>query len=134
MESCSMKINYLFCLLSHSLTISVGSVVLCYGVCKRRRPDVSDPALTKVWWSSFPFLRSWGHISTYVPAPTRRHLQVYSHRVEVNRKCYSEPVLLSYFHHFYEWLMRFTREIFNGKKYRAGLNFINQKTTGLWKV
>lgn len=70
--SCSIKIKCLFLL-------SLGSLVLCNGVCERRRPDVSDPTLTEVWWSSLSFLCSWGHFSTDVSASARRHLQVKAH-------------------------------------------------------
>ncbi len=108
----SMKINSVSLSSFFILSLSLGSVVLCYGVCEWRRPDVSDPALKKVWWSPFPFLCSWGHICAYVPASTRRHLQVYTPTVKINN------AVTAYFTyikcHVYEWSVIFFYDMVSG--------------------
>lgn len=58
------------------LTLSAGPLVLCDGICKWRRPDVSDTAIAEVWRGSVSFLRRWSHLCSNVLAPSWSCLQV----------------------------------------------------------
>lgn len=72
-------------LLTLALPCSTGPVVLCDGVCQRRRPDVSDSTLEEVRRGTVPLLRRRGHVGFDVPAPTRGHLQVTASTLLWNR-------------------------------------------------